>query len=121
MDIAQIAGGLTPYKLITAASTNATSIWANPALFMGGYVCNIATYAVFLKIYNLAVAPTVGTSVPTITIGVAAGQATPIYVPKYGIALSTGFAIAVTKFLQDSDNTDVVANDLTLNLWYKKA
>lgn len=120
MEPARFAQGLSKYKLITAASTNATSIETSSCLFFGGFVCNIAAYAVFLKVYDLAAAPTVGTSVPFMTFGIQAAQSTPIYIPDYGEKFTNGFAIAVTKFLQDSDNTDVGANDLTVNLWYKK-
>jgi len=75
-------------------------------------VFNTATYAVFLKFYNKASSPTVGTDTPVWTIPVSAGggYSTEFMRGKY---FSTGIAYAITKLQADNDTTAVVAGDLT--------
>lgn len=113
-------GGLTPYKLLSAASTNATSLKASAGQLNYLHVTNRHASAIaYLKFYNKASAPTVGTDTPV--------QVYPIP-PSYGgfnIALapgldfSTGIAFAITLGVADSDTAAVAANDVVVNLGYK--
>ena len=118
------SGGLTPYKLIAAGSTNATSVKATAGQLYEIVAENFNTAIRYLKIYDKATSPTVGTDTPIWTIAIppasASGQVGGVSktIPK-GIALASGLAIALTTGLADSDTGAVNANDVVLNLGYK--
>lgn len=112
------AGGFsTTFHLISAASTNATSVKASAGTIGNIVVSNGAAAARFLKIYNLAVAPTVGTSTPVLTLLVPAGQT--VSVPfSGGMRLATGIALATTTGIAVADATAVALNDLAIHIDY---
>jgi hypothetical protein len=106
------AGGHTLSRVNAAASTNATSLKASAGNLLRISVFNVAAYSVFLKLYNKASAPTVGTDTPTRTIPIPTGTGfAEDYI--YGAPFGTGIAYAITKLQADSDTTAVVAGDLT--------
>lgn len=106
------ANGSTSSRISAAASTNATSLKGSTGNLVNIDVFNVAIYDVYLKFYNKATAPTVGTDVPTWTIPVKAGTG---YSREFvqGKSFATGIAYAITKLQADSDTTAVVAGDLT--------
>lgn len=106
------ASGMTSSRVNAAASTNATSLKASVGNIGEIDIYNPAAYAVFLKFYNKASAPTVGTDTPVWTIPVAAGGGYSKSFPR-GKSFSTGIAYAITKLQADTDTTVVVAGDLT--------
>jgi hypothetical protein len=67
---------------------------------------------VFLKLYNKASAPTVGTDTPVFTIPLKAGTG---YSKSflYGRNFATGIAYGITKLQADSDTTALAAGDVT--------
>lgn len=100
-------------RIAAAASTNATSVKATPGKVYKIALYNNAAYAVFLKLYNKASAPTVGTDVPLVTVGVpATATGASIQIDLDGMDFGLGIAYAITKLVADSDTTVVVANDL---------
>lgn len=104
--------GLTYSRVNSAATTNATSLKASAGQIIGLDVFNVAAYMVFLKLYNKASAPTVGTDVPVWTIPIAAGGGFSLD-ESVGEYFSTGIAYAITKLQADSDTTAVAAGDVT--------
>lgn len=101
----------------SAASTNATLAKnATGNLFLAaGYNSNAAVR--YLKIYNKASAPTVGTDTPTFTFALPPTGAFAIDLPSQ--YFSTGIAYALTTGSADSDTGAVAANDiLGLNIAY---
>jgi hypothetical protein len=110
--------------LIAAASTNATSVKGSAATVFSCQLGGIAGPA-FLKIYNKASAPTVGTDVPvkTLIIPVAAtaanGAGSNISFGPGGLTLSSGFAAAVTGVITDADTTSVAAASFAINCDYE--
>lgn len=118
------SGGLTigpgsGAKLISAASTNATSVKASAGQVYGWYLSNAsATVPVFVKLYNKASSPTVGTDVPVMTIMVPSGSAANVEYSQ-GIAFGTGIALAITGAVGDADSTSVAANETVVNLLFK--
>src|SRR5260370_21617202 len=67
------ANGATASRVNAAAPTNATSLKASAGQLYTIDVFNVAAYNVFLKLYNKASAPTVGTDTPVMTIPIQAG------------------------------------------------
>jgi hypothetical protein len=108
------ASGATASRINAAASTNATPLKASAGQVYTIDVFNAAAYNVFLKLYNKASAPTVGTDPPVMTIPIQAGGGFSKTWPN-GFPFATGIAYAITKLQPDSDTTVVVAGDLTGN------
>lgn len=118
------AGGSTPYKLNSAASTNATSVKGSAGQVYMITASNVGSGVAFLKLYNKASAPTVGTDTPILVFLIpvastaANGAGTNIPVPSCGLAFGTGIAFAITGGAADSDTTAVGANQVIVNIGY---
>ncbi len=120
--IPHTAGGLTPSKLISAASTNATSVKASAGQVYTILATNLNAAVRYLKLYNKASSPTVGTDTPVMTLAIpgnTAGAGFVLDTGGMGIAFATGIALALTTGVADSDNTGVAANEIVITLLYK--
>lgn len=109
---------LTASKVVCAASTNATSVKASAGKIYRIDAFNSDTVGYWVKFYNKASAPTVGTDVPVATKYVPAGGGFVLQ-STTGIPYTTGIAIATTLLATDADTTVVTnANKLVINLRY---
>lgn len=120
--IPHTAGGLSVSRTISAASTNATSVKASSGQIYTITAHNTNAAVRYLKLYNKASSPTVGTDTPVITLpipGNTAGAGFILPIGEMGVAFSTGIAMALTTGVADSDNTGVAANEIVINLFYK--
>jgi hypothetical protein len=106
------ANGLTRTRVVSAATTNATNLKASAGNIYRIHLFNLAAYDVFLKLYDKASAPTVGTDTPVWTIPIKSGGSFS-EVFNLGESFPTGIAYAITKLLADSDTTAIAANDVT--------
>jgi hypothetical protein len=107
-----VAPGQSVARVVAAASTNATNLKASAGNLLNVDVFNVAAYTVFLKLYDKASAPTVGTDTPVMTIPIPASTGfSREYL--YGRPFATGIAYAITKLQADSDTTVLVAGDAT--------
>ncbi len=112
---AQATGGATSFTKISAATTNATSVKASAGtLLMVAATNNSATVA-FLKFYNKASAPTVGTDTPVLTIMLPANGGVALPIPAAGVAFAAGIAYAITGLATTADTTAVALNQVQLN------
>lgn len=102
----------TPYSLSSAATTNSTLIAAGArrALYIGA--TNTGAAVAYLKLYNKATAPTVGTDVPILTITLPAGGQDGFSFGFRGHPFTLGLAFAITNLAADSDTTAVAANQV---------
>lgn len=93
-----------------AASTNPTSAKASSGelQFISGY--NAKASVVYLKFYNKATAPTVGTDVPVLTFALPPSAAFNIAVG--GHYFSTGIAYGLTTDAADAGATALLAGDI---------
>ena len=112
--------GTTPYKLIAIASTNANVVKATGGNLYSIVAIGLTSTVRYLKIYNKATAPTVGTDIPIMTIPIPANtQGAGIAIPfSMGVNFSLGIGIAITSGLADADTGAVLANDVVINLTY---
>lgn len=109
---------LSSSKTVCAASTNATSVKASAGKVYRIDAFNSDTVGYWVKFYNKASAPTVGTDVPVATKFVPAGGGFVIE-STVGIPYTTGIALAATLNATDADTTVVTnANKLVINLRY---
>lgn len=101
------------YSLTTAASTNAASVKSTAGNLFELTVSNPTATAAYVKLYNKASAPTVGTDVPVLTIPIPATAAGVglqcLNFGQNGKRFTTGIAIAVTAAAAASDTAVTVA------------
>lgn len=105
-------------RIQSAASTNATSAKASTATLYSLAVANNGASAAYLKLYNKASSPTVGTDTPVATIMIPAGGSANVPLNDVGVSFSAGLAYAITGGAADSDTTAVTANQVTGFLSY---
>ena len=112
-------GGKT-FKRIATASTNAAVVKASPGNLYTIVAIGFTSTVRYLKLYNKATTPTVGTDVPVMTIPVPANiQAAGVVIPvSVGIDFSNGISMAITSGSADNDTGVVVAGDVVVNLVY---
>lgn len=105
----------------SAASNNATLAKAGAGDLFAVQAHNTTASVIFLKLYNKASAPTVGTDVPVKTLALAPGAslgASAVW--ANGLYFSTGIAYALTAGAADSDATAIAAGAVVgLNLDYQ--
>jgi len=112
------SGGYLISRRISTASTNAVSAKASAGQVYGYYIYNDSNQTRYVKLYNKASAPTVGTDIPVMTIPIPGGSAANVDFSN-GIAFATGIAFAMTTGMADTDTGAVAANEVVLNLFYK--
>lgn len=107
----------TGFRHISAATTNATSLKASAGTLYCIFAVNLNAAVRYLKLYNLATAPTVGTSTPVATLPIPSNSTTgggfTINLGP-GFDFSTGIAYALTTGAADSDTGAVAANEIFL-------
>jgi hypothetical protein len=78
---------------------------------------NASATTKYVRLFNLATAPTVGTSVPIMVVAVPATSSKEIeYVPA--VRFGTGLAVAITGGAAATDSTAVAAGDVQLLVSY---
>jgi hypothetical protein len=112
--------GATPYHLpSSAASNNSTNVKASAGTVYNITVTNTNAAVRYLKLYDKATAPTVGTDTPVMTLGIppnVGGYSVPFPV---GLKFSNGIGFGMVVNAADADNTSVAAGDLVgFNLAY---
>lgn len=107
------------YRLLSAAaSTNGANIKSSAGCVKGLQGFNNKASAVYLKLYNKASSPTVGTDTPVKTIYLPASAAFAIDFGT-GISFATGISIALTGAAADADTTALSLGDIVaLNVDY---
>ena len=99
--------GGTEYNLVTTASTNGASIVNGIVNLMEIAVSNLTAAVIYVKLYNKASAPTVGTDVPKLTIPVPIGAFVSYEFGQQGKRFQQGLAIAVTAGAPATDSASV--------------
>jgi hypothetical protein len=114
------ANGTTPYKLISTASTNANVIKASGGNLYSIIAIGVTSTVRFLKLYNKATTPSVGTDVPIMTIPVPANtQGAGISIPfSMGVNFPLGIGIAITSGSADDNSGAVGAGDVIVSITY---
>lgn len=110
-------GAAIPYHLVSAATTNATLVQAGATVLTDYYLVNTAASYRYVKLYDKATAPTVGTNTPVRTLGIPVASAANVtFVHPLQFVLGLGFGITVNP--ADNDATAVAVNDVIVNLGY---
>lgn len=96
----------------STASTNAVSVKASAGNLYNILASNISASIRYLKLFNKASAPTVGTDVPILTIPLPATSVTPIDVGSLGYRPSLGIGFCIVGGIADNDTTAIGANEV---------
>jgi hypothetical protein len=116
------ANGSTIHRTLSAASTNSTNVKGSAGQLYGWLITSIDATPVYVKLYNKATAPTVGTDTPVMTLmvpGNTAGAGMVAAEFTNGIPFGTGIGFAITAAASDADTTAVAANEVIVHLFYK--
>ena len=111
----------TPYFLNSAATTNGALILTGTSNLSSFYATNEGATTAYIKLYNKATAPTVGTDVPEMTIPVpdavlgVPGVAT-IPIGFHGFRFALGLGIAITRKAGHTDTTAIGAGEVKVKL-----
>jgi hypothetical protein len=116
--LAQIS---TPYGYLSTASTNSTLVKSGPGQITAMVLTNITTSAYVLKLYDLAVAPTCGTSTPKWRVSIptssTAGSGIAVNLGN-PLQFINGIGFCITGGLPDSDSTSAAVG-VSINLGIK--
>ncbi len=115
------AAPATPYILNSAATTNGALILTGTSGLHAFYATNIGATPAFVKLYNKATAPVVGTDVPAMILPVpAAVSGVPgvrdLPIGFSGFRFALGLGIAITGAVADTDTTAVAAGQVKVIL-----
>lgn len=118
--VSATATPVTPAQAFTnsAATTNATSTKASAGTVWNVVASNINAAVRYLKLYNKASAPTVGTDIPVVVIPLPPGQVTSLNLSSNGLRFGTGIAWALTSGAADSDTGAVAAGEHKVAIAY---
>lgn len=106
----------TPYFVNSLATTNGALILTGTSGLQAFFASNIGATAAFVKLYNKATAPTVGTDVPEMVITVPATGQVEITPGFNGYRFTLGMGIAITGAAADTDTTAVAAGQVKVKL-----
>lgn len=114
-------GGLATVSRLasSAASTNATVAKSSAGRLYKVQAFNNAANPLFLKIYNKATTPTVGTDTPIATLALPSKVTYDLDFDLIGLYCSLGISCAITANAADNDTTAIATGDVVgLNIWY---
>jgi hypothetical protein len=111
----------TPYFVNSAATTNGALILTGTSGLQAFWATNTGAAAAYVKLYNKATAPTVGTDVPEMIIPVPAAVGgvpgvAQLPIGFNGFRFALGLGIAITGGAADADTTAVAAGQVKVKL-----
>lgn len=110
--------GLSQFGRIASADVNAAVVKAGPGMVFGYSISNTNAAARYVKFYNKATAPTVGTDVPIRRVCIPAGQTVQFHTPVGLAGFTAGIAIGATTGALDNDTGALSLADLVIAIDY---
>lgn len=119
VNVTGLKTALSSSRLVSAAgSDNATNVKASAGVLHHVIGYNAAASARYLKFYNKATAPTVGTDTPVLTLYLMPNSAFVLDFPE-GFAFSLGIGYGMTTAAADNSTAALTAGDVVcLNVLY---
>lgn len=111
-------GTARPFRLISAATNNATVVKSTAGEVWAIWAANISAAIRFLKFYDKATAPNPLVDTPVFVCGVpgnTAGAGGSLPFPR-GMAFNIGIGIVVVTGIADTDNTATAANEVAVSI-----
>ena len=109
---------VTTSTVNSLATTNALLVKATGATVFSITASNIGATTRYLKIYNKATAPVVGTDIPILTIPILAGNIQNIDLGTFGLRTLTGLGIGITAGALDTDVAVIGAGEVKVLIAY---
>lgn len=100
------------HRLVSAASTNDTLIRTGAIRLFGVILTNDAAGSLYVKYYNKATQPVVGTDIPVLTFCVKTKESINLDFGDDGILFDKGLGIGITGAIPDNDTTNTGANEM---------
>jgi hypothetical protein len=116
------SGGLSISRTLSVANTTGTNPKGSAGQVYGFVITNTNAAARFVKLYNKATAPSVGSDTPVMTLAIpgnATGAGMVAAEFTSGIAFGTGIGMGITTGVADADTGAPAANEVVVNLFYK--
>ena len=115
-----LGSGLSTRYLSCTASTNATVVKASPGKIFKIRAFNNGVVTAFLKLYNKATLPSVGSDTVFDKLQIIAGSSGAGFIDEIelGQEYDTGISFAVTANFADSDNTAVASGVISVTILY---
>lgn len=114
-----ISSQFTPHALNSAASTNATVVKASAGTIQQAFIFNASAATKYVRFYDKATAPTVGTDVPLFVLAVPATSSKELILgDNTGLNFKNGIGIAVTGGAARLDATAVAVGDVQTYINY---
>jgi hypothetical protein len=110
------AAPATPLIINSAATTNVQLVLTGTSGLQAFYASNTGASDAFVKLYNKATAPTVGTDVPAMVVRVPAGGQVELTPGFNGYRFALGLGLAITGLAADADTTAVAAGQVKVIL-----
>lgn len=101
-----------PVRVNSAATTNALLIRAGKCSVGSLMLSNTGAAVAFVKLYDKATAPAVGTDVPVLTVPIAANGMLVVSGAFLGVPFELGLALSITNLGPDADTTAVAAGQV---------
>lgn len=92
---------------------------STPENFTGYELLNAAASARYVRLFDKASAPTMGTDTPKIVIPLKAGESVHFVYPRPPL-FNSGLWVSVTTGIANADNAAPSANDVLMTLYYSK-
>lgn len=112
-----LGGAKSMHKTVAAGSTNATLVKASAGKVYSIQVNNINAAVRYLKLYNSATLPVVGTTAIVKTLAVPAASVQQFHFPG-GLNFSAGIGFAMTTEATDAGTTGISASESVINVDY---
>lgn len=117
IDKPSTTGGTLMTRILSAATTNAAVVKASAGMVYGMQFNNSGATIAFVKLYNKATAPTVGTDVTVDVLAIPAGGSREVSRPL-GMVYSAGISYAITGGFADADTAAVAAGQVVGSIQY---
>lgn len=118
--IVTVAARPTPLasNINSAATVNANLLKTGAVTLLNIVASNANAATRYLKLYNKATAPVVGTDIPVLTIAIAPSSTVSIQFGSLGHKFALGLGIGITGLPVDTDATVIGANDVKVMASY---
>lgn len=110
--------GVLVSRVVSANTTNSTSVKAKFGKVVGWKCSNVNAATRYLKVYDKATAPTVGTDTPVLTIGIPPAGGDCYGLLPDGIDFTNGIGLGIVTGAADNDTTAPAAGEIVINLFY---
>jgi hypothetical protein len=110
------SGGLSTYRNLDL-DENGVNVKNAAGQVFGWYLFNASAAVRYVKFYDQAAAPTVGTDTPLFTLGLPAGAAANVEL-THGIAFGDGIGLGATTGPADNNTGAPAAGDLVVAVFY---